>query len=412
MPKKRTYELAFAILSALGAGISWKLLQIHTNLASGQSNLQGNCSIAGFGTGSSCEEVALSAYSQIGPVPLAALALGFYVALGVLLFWKLVVDPQKREVSQVLLNLATVGLVVTVIMASISSFALAKFCVWCAGLWAVNILIWPLALKLAETNAGSALKANLQTFSGGKAEMDKNSLYSWLSIAGGVVALVTLLGTTIESNAIEKANQGGIDRSIRKFNGAPQIFVDPAVYADGPSVKGTSLDKAVLSIVKFSDFQCPACKGAAQAFKPFFLKHKDKVRFVYRNYPLDGSCNPHVPNGGHTMACTAAKAAICAGVQGKFYDMHDALFDGQTDLSKAFVAEAAKKIGLKVPDFESCLEDNSTVETLKADMNWGESIHLDATPTFVVNGRKIPGGFTMLQWEALLAGVEKARNNK
>lgn len=404
MSRDKIYELIATVLGFIGLGVAWKLLEIHMNLASGQSSMQSNCLI---GAASSCEEVALSSYSQIGPVPLAAVAMGFYAALLILLLWKLVIEPNKKELGQIVFNLSTLGLIVAIIMASISTFALSKFCAWCAMLWAVNILLWPLSFKIANYGFGALISGNLNSFAAEKNSMDQKSTYSWMGVAAGVFVLVTLLGTSIESNAIEKANRGGLDRAIRKYNGAQPIFVDPKVMADGPNVKGVSQDKAVLSIVKFSDFQCPACKMAAQAMKPFFLKNKDKVRFVYRNYPLDTKCNPG--GGSHAMACDAAYAAVCAGKQDKFYEMHDMLFDGNRELTNAYIKDAAKLIGLDEAKFDACIKDDATKKEVEQDVAWGESIQLRATPTFIVNGRKVEGGFTLMQWEALLQGVEKAR---
>lgn len=408
MSRDKLFEVLAAVFAAAGLGISYKLLQIHIGLTSGQTSMQSSCSIGGLGKGSSCEEVALSAYSQVGPIPLAALAMGFYAALFVLLLWKLVIEPNKKEISQIVFNLTSLGLIVAVVMAVISNVVLAKFCLWCAGLWGVNFALWIIGFKVAGHGFGALLSGNFVSFNAEAKEMNQSSMFTWMGVAAGAFALVTFLGAAVESNAVEKANRGGVDRAIRKFNAANVIFVAPEILADGPNVKGVSQDKAIISIVKFSDFQCPACQAAARAIKPFFLRHKDKIRFTYHNYPLDNACNEG--GGNHHMACDAAYAAICAGKEGKFFDMHDMLFDADhRSLNKAYIKEAASVLGLDEAKFAACIESDETKARVKQQLAWGEAIQLRATPTFIVNGRKVEGGFTFMQWEALLKGLEKAK---
>ncbi len=109
------------------------------------------------------------------------------------------------------------------------------------------------------------------------------------------------------------------------------------------------------------------------------------------------------------MACDAAYASICAGKEKKFFEMHDLLFDDYRELTATYLKDAAKMIGLDEAKFEACLKDPETKKQVEKEVAWGQSIELRATPTFIVNGRKIEGGFTPMQWEHLLRGFEKQR---
>jgi len=136
---------------------------------------------------------------------------------------------------------------------------------------------------------------------------------------------------------------------------------------------------APIWLVEFSDFQCPACSQFYPAVKQLTEKYKDSLFFVYRNYPIPS----------HKMALPAARAAEAAANQGKYWEMHDALFIGQAELSESFITTKATELGL---DMEKFIADkqSSTVQTyIDADVSLGESIGVNATPTFYLNGNKL-----------------------
>ena len=100
---------------------------------------------------------------------------------------------------------------------------------------------------------------------------------------------------------------------------------------------------ALVTVVKYADFQCQYCKVLASAMKPIKEKYKDKVRFVMKQFPMNGKCNPRM--GGydkHPYACEAAYASHCAGEQGKFWEMHDKLYSRQRDLEPGLIRPRGK----------------------------------------------------------------------
>jgi protein-disulfide isomerase len=209
------------------------------------------------------------------------------------------------------------------------------------------------------------------------------------------------------AKGLSNENPGSSSALITEYQNAPQVFL-PVEAVGGPSSKGTNAP--VMDIVEFADFQCPGCRMGSQFLRPFLMKHGDKVRLTYRNFPLDGSCNSFVPNGGHTMACASARHAICAGQQGKFWEMHDMIFDNQESLSVSLLGELVGKVGLDQAKLETCLKDSSTESTLQKDIQWGDLIQLESTPTLIVNGRKLVGAHSPTDLEALLQMLEKERS--
>ncbi|NUM89145.1 MAG: thioredoxin domain-containing protein, partial [Bdellovibrionales bacterium] len=303
------------ILAVAGVFVAGWLLSTHVKLSAGQAGLTEGCMAFSGAAGAGCEKVALSGYSYLfGVIPLAAVALGYYLALALLVFWAWKSPQTAYEPLYVSFNLATLAIVVTVIMYSISRFVLGEFCVGCAMLWLINLSIWPTLAKQLGLGWSGALAANLETIRPKNLQLKKERVTRGYVLAAGFVVALSVIGVAAKALQTQATMFGGSDRGVEEFRVAQRVFLPPEAFG-GSSAKGlTDASKTpVLDIVKFSDFQCPACRMAAQYLKPFVTKNAAKVRLTYRNFPLDGSCNPYAPNGGHRAACIMSLAAICAG---------------------------------------------------------------------------------------------------
>ncbi len=148
--------------------------------------------------------------------------------------------------------------------------------------------------------------------------------------------------------------------------------------ADSPS-QGPA--NAPVEMVEFSDFQCPYCYRAHPTVKQVLQTYGDKVRFVYRNYPL-----PSHPN-----ARPAAEAAQCANEQGKFWPYHDRLFADQTKLGPADLKASAVALGLDAAKFDACFDSHKYQARVDADLKAGNEAGVDGTPAFFINGRMLSG---------------------
>src|SRR5215470_3405739 len=138
---------------------------------------------------------------------------------------------------------------------------------------------------------------------------------------------------------------------------------------------------APIELVEFSDFQCPYCYRAHPTVKQVLNTYGNKVRFVYRNYPL--------PN--HPNAFPAAEAAQCANEQGQFWAYHDRLFADQTKLGEADLKASAAALGMDAGRFNACLDSHKYKERVDADMRAGVEAGVDGTPAFFINGRMLSG---------------------
>lgn len=146
---------------------------------------------------------------------------------------------------------------------------------------------------------------------------------------------------------------------------------------DGIANQGNK--EASIYLVEFSDFQCPACKSFQPLIKDILANYKDKLYFGYRHFPLDQ----------HKFAQKAALAAEAAGEQGKFWEMHDYLFDNQDSLSDEMILQGAEKLGLDKAKFEESYNNKKYEEKVNKDLTDGKRFGVDATPTFFLNGKKL-----------------------
>jgi protein-disulfide isomerase len=143
----------------------------------------------------------------------------------------------------------------------------------------------------------------------------------------------------------------------------------------------TGPGNAAVTIVEFTDYQCPYCHRAQSTVDEVLRRYAGKVRFVHLDFPLEG----------HPGALPAARAARCAGEQGKFWDYHRDLMTAPGQLDDADLGTRAAKVGLKRDAFSSCVASSRHDEAIRADFARGESLGVSGTPAYFVNGRMLSG---------------------
>lgn len=151
---------------------------------------------------------------------------------------------------------------------------------------------------------------------------------------------------------------------------------------------------APITIVEFSDYQCPFCRQFhEETFQSLLDAYPDQIRFVYRDFPLTGS---------HPEAQPAAEAARCASDQGKFWDYHHALFENQESLGPGLYMEIATTLRLDRETFESCMNSGRHTDEVLADTFDGLNLGLEGTPTFFINGRRLVGAQPLSAFTAII----------
>jgi predicted DsbA family dithiol-disulfide isomerase len=163
-----------------------------------------------------------------------------------------------------------------------------------------------------------------------------------------------------------------------------------AVSATGPE-RGPG--SARVTIVEFADFQCPYCRRLAQTLRSLQAAYPTQVKLVYRYMPL---------RSVHPDAGRAAEAAACADLQGKFWEMHDALYADQSALGAEAIKATARRLKLDDARFDTCLDGGQTAARVKSDEDAALALGLTTTPSAFVDGRFRSGALPLYEWEALV----------
>jgi protein-disulfide isomerase len=193
---------------------------------------------------------------------------------------------------------------------------------------------------------------------------------------------------------------------LRKQQPLTVMLVAPRIDVKSAGHPELGAKDAPITIVEFSDFQCPFCGRAEPTLKQVREKYGDKVRLVYMDFPLSI----------HDHSIDAASAGRCAGEQGKFWEFHDAMFADQSKLKPDDLKAEAKKLGLDTAKFDQCFDTGKYKPAIESDMAQGHDLGIDGTPAFYVNGRPLSGAQPFQRFqetidEELAAGQKQARAN-
>ena len=163
----------------------------------------------------------------------------------------------------------------------------------------------------------------------------------------------------------------------------PPVFDDPVkLSVAGDPVRGPA--NARVTIVEFSDFQCPYCSKAVAETKALLRQFPNDLRLVFKQFPLED----------HSQAAFGAEASLAAQAQGKFWEMHDLIYAGYPNISRTIVMGYARKLGLDMTRFSAELASHKYKARVDAEEKEGEDAGVGATPTFFINGKKYNEAFT------------------
>ncbi|MCA9544418.1 MAG: thioredoxin domain-containing protein [Myxococcales bacterium] len=385
---------SFYVLTALaGAGLyaGEELVKIHIATKFGTGGDTGLCAAA---EGFSCSDVARHALSSIAGLPIAALGEAFYLTLLLSVFLIRFLPKGKLPgIADSLLVASTLGVLYSVFLGVASKVLIGKLCPWCMVLYAINLGV---ALTLffghPEGDGKGAFKRALAL--PGRAGF-------WA--VAGLMALSTLGAQAAYAHRAEKAHQTYLLRKAAQARKpAAQVQVAPGnVESRGPA-------DAPVTIIEFSDFECPYCQILAKGLKQAQQEGAGPFKYHFRHWPMDDACNPHIKGKFHEDACNAAYAAECARQQGRFWEMHDTLFDNRRRLKRPDLQGYAQTLGLDPERFGACLDDPATKTAIQADIAAGRAAGVGGTPMWFINGWLIEGARPPAD---LIALIEQAAEN-
>ncbi len=196
----------------------------------------------------------------------------------------------------------------------------------------------------------------------------------------------------LESQARMKHYRAGLE-ALRKKWAVTLSFPPPQFVTeldDGVSpVKGAA--KPLVTIVEFSDFECPYCSEVQTALRQVMASYGKDVRLVFKHLPLEG----------HRNSLPAARAAYCAGEQDRFWQFHDALFTSR-NLSAALFEEIASDLGIGMEKFRACLNSEHSRSAVVKDIESARLFRIESTPSFIVNGKLIKGSLSFAEFQKII----------
>jgi len=239
----------------------------------------------------------------------------------------------------------------------------------------------------------------------------KSALSPWkcaLSIAASVIIVFVLIGLIfggnkqdITSSTSVGTSLGSSTASAGNYNIPAEVVAKNIEMMDDDAVLGDP--NAPITIIEFSDFECPYCGRAANdavaKIKTNYVK-SGKVKIVFRDFPL----------GFHQYAEKAAEAAECAGDQGKYWEMHDKLFSNQGALSVSDLKGYAKSLGLDTATFDSCLDSGKNAAEIAKDMADGQKYGVSGTPAFFINGNSIVGAQPYENFKSIIDAILEGKD--
>jgi len=261
-----------------------------------------------------------------------------------------------------------------------------------------------LAQKLVEAKAKkegltpeALLKRDVQDKLPKPSDQEMKALYDQASAAGQQLPpyeqVKPQIATYIQNQRAQDAVRAYYDklRAEAKAEVLLPAYQPPrvAVAAEGPA-KGPA--DAPITIVEFSDFECPFCSKGEEVIQQVLAKYPGKIKLVYRDFPLPF----------HSHAQKAAEAAHCAGEQGKYWEMHGKLFANQKALDEASLKGYAKEIGVDEAKFGKCLASGEKAKDVEANKKAGEAVGVTGTPAFFVNGMLLNGAQPLDAFTALI----------
>jgi uncharacterized membrane protein len=371
----RTLLMAFAALGLSAASAS---SYVHYHLLTDP----GYSSFCDVNATVNCTQAYLSSYGSLWGVPVALFGVFFFTLVLLLAGVGGRPGSQVRDaVPAYIFAISTVGLAFILYLGWASYVQLKTFCLLCAVTYVSVIAIFIVS--------GGATTFPMTTLPR-RIPRDVRALVS--SPIALVLALLFVGGAGTAISAFPgEASRRQAPPPLRTLTDQERADV-AKWWAQQPTIDTPMpMDGAKVMVAIFSDFQCPHCRAAHEAYKGLIAKYASnpQVHFVLKHFPLEGECNSYAPNGGHTAACEAAAAVVEARKTGKAEVMTDWLFENQEKLTPSGVRVAAHDVG-GVADFNGGYAEALT--EVKADANLGGQIGVGSTPTLVLNNRKLPAG--------------------
>lgn len=264
----------------------------------------------------------------------------------------------------------------------------------------IDMLVGDYLVEAAAKKAGQSkeqyLEAELGRRRGAISDADIQKVYDDNRDRVGASTMADLKDsiTKFISGNRDAQNLAAMVNELKAAGPAVTVALDPpryevAIAAHDPS-RGPA--DAPVTIIEFSEYQCPFCARVTPTLKALEQKYAGKIRLVFKDFPLQN----------HLQAPKAAEAAHCAGDQGKYWELHDRMFANQQQLQVPELKKHAAAVGLDQASFDQCLDSGKHAANVQADFDLGNQMGVASTPTIYINGRLVSGAQPLPVFEAII----------
>ena len=338
----------------------------------------------------SCDAVAASSYSEIWGVPLGIFGIAFFISLLVFNVMRAASARSGfagRMASQTHAVLVIIGVVVSVVLGALVLTVVKAFCLACAGIYLVCLLL-AASLHYGRAQLARPFRKDAVAIGGLLALMiTAVSAYSYTQFSSAISPRAAALNPLSAQSIVQPGSQ----LPPKTAQSVQVIPLSRSAYAGAGEDYRYGNEQAKVIIHEFVDFQCPGCAVLAATIKGLKSKYGSRVLFVFRNYPLDQSCNQNIHGRMHEHSCAIAAMARCAGQYGKFWEYADMAFSRQSEASAENAVKWAKDVGLSSDAIEVCRKSQDLVNKLKDDVAVADRIGVTGTPSLFINGVRYDG---------------------
>ncbi len=385
--KKKKFLVLSIIATFLALFVHAYLALKYYNLNFGMAQGQSSCNISSL---FNCDATSASSYAQVYGVPVAVwgLATNLVLLLLSLIAWTGFAERPER-VQRFAFFLSLIIALTSIFMGLISSFKLGTYCLYCILVYFLSFVSF-IGLWLSKSDDKPKCFQDLK---------DAISTDKWLFIC---FLAVPALSFIFNSMAINNFGYKNFDRTVQEATYAWSTATTQNFDLSTGLILKPQLQTPKMVIVEFADFLCPHCKHAYPSLHAFAESHPD-VQFIFKVFPLDGSCNPDptMKGTGDGVRCRLALAAICAAkTASRGWDVHHAIFDHQEefygivapdDIDKKICQDA----GITCDPLKECMNSSEAMIELKKIAQEALSAKITGTPTIFVNGKALMAGQTL-----------------
>ncbi len=385
-------------LSLVGIGLSGFLTYLHLGLLRGE--LLGGAACGGAGA-FNCHIVTESAWGSFLGIPLALWGvLGYVTILGLALLARQPGDWAGHAMAAIVF-LAVVSVSIDLVLLGAMVFAIHFFCLFCLATYLVNLSLLAVSARALDRPWSEALR-HLGASIGALVPSSQRPV-AWLFWGMMTVGVLGVAGVHAGTTFMARGTLGSLHNQIHEF-----VTKQPHVSIDTTGDPTIGRPGAPIQIVEFSDFMCPACQKASKLNAIIMANHRQDAVLSFKNFPLDMTCNESIPRIVHAGACQLAAAGECAFQQGKFWPMHDLLFEEQGHGSASHLEGKIGALGLDSARFNTCMESGEGLAAVKRDIAEAKKANVMSTPTYVINGVPIPGGVSPSMFDEFVDAIQES----